>query len=98
MEYKTDILFEDMRISQANLNKSQNIKKIEFISKITRINLSQKYSKAINFILFEIIFLFLPNKITAKNLIEITVNNIGCNQIFGDEYTGSLPSKIIYNI
>ena len=53
--------------------------------------------KNINFVLFEIIFLLLLNKIGAIYLIEINVNKIGYNQIFSDEYTGTMPDRIIFN-
>ena len=97
MEDKTDISSENIIISQAKYNKRENIKKIGFIPKISKFNKSQTYSKMINIILFEVIFLLLPYLITANNLIEIRVNKIGYNQIFSDEYEGDFPSKILIN-
>ena len=96
MENKTDIISQN-KINRANPDKFENIKIIKFIQKSTKINLSQKYSKIFNYILFEIIFLLLPNKIRTINLIEIKVNKIGYNQIFGDEYTDLIPDRIIFN-
>ena len=49
MEYKTDIIFKDKIINKSNSNKNETIKKNRLISKITKTNLSQKYSKTINF-------------------------------------------------
>ena len=97
MEYKTDIISKDKIINKSNSNKNETIKKNRLISKITKINLSQKYSKTINFFLFEIIFLLLPNIIISEFSIEIKVNKVGYNQIFSDEYKGPLPKRIIYN-
>ena len=45
MEYKTDIIFKDKIINKSNSNKNETIKKNRLISKITKTNLSQKYSK-----------------------------------------------------
>ena len=97
MEYKTDIIFKDNIINKSNSNKNETIKKNRLISKITKINLSQKYSKTINFFLFEMVFLLLPNIIISEFSIEIKVNKVGYNQIFSDEYKGPLPKRIIYN-
>ena len=97
MENKTDIISQNKNINRANPDKFKNIKIIKFIPKSAKINLSQKYSKIFNFILFEIIFLLLPKKIGSINLIEIKVNKIGYNQIFGDEYTDLIPDRIIFN-
>ena len=90
MEDKTDFIFEDKKFNRANSNYHENIKKNIFISNITN-------SKIFNFILFEIIFLLLPNKIRTLKSIEIKVNKIGYNQIFGDEYTAPIPDRIIFN-
>ena len=98
MEDKTDIISENISISQANSNKQENFKKIDFIPKVSKFNKSQTYSKMINIILFEVIFLLLPYLITATNLIEIRINKIGYNQIFSNEYKGEFPSKILINI
>ena len=61
MENETDIISQN-KINRANPDKFENIKIIKFIPKSAKINLSQKYSKIFNFILFEIIFLLLPKK------------------------------------
>ena len=89
---------EDKSIYQTNSDKLEQSKNSKFILKHrNNINLIQRYSKIISFILFEIIFLFLPKIITTINYMEIKVNQLGYNQIFSDVYTGPIPSKVLFD-
>ena len=97
MRNKIDTVLEDKIINQANPDKVENIKKIGFVQKINKNNFKQKYSKAINFIFFEIIFSLLYKRITSFCSIKININKEGNNQIFSDEYIGPLPSNIYVN-
>ena len=89
---------EDKYIYPPNSDKLEQSKNTKFIRKHQNdINLIQRYSRVINIILFEIIFLFLPKRITTINYMEIKVNQLGYNQIFSDIYTGPMPSKVLYD-
>ena len=97
MENKKDIISEDKIINLANQYQVKNITKNGFIQKVFKKNIFQKYSKMINFILLEIIFLLLPKIIISEYSMDIKVNKIGYNQIFSDEYIGQFPSNILVN-
>ena len=93
----------DFIINQENLiqltsdNKTDNFQKQKLISKLKKINTIQHHSKIINFILFEIILFLFPKQIKSASYIEIKVNKVGDNQIFSDDFSGALPSKILIN-
>ena len=84
-----------------SINNNKNMNQTSHNKKENRkISISQKYSKLINFILFEIISISLPKTIFSQNYINYTiikVNKIGYNQIISDYYTGDLPSKVLIN-
>ena len=83
------------KINQIYLITKRNLKIKELIQK-TKYN--QRYSKIINFILFEITLITLPKTNRAfEPWIEIKVNKRGNNQILSDKYIGNLPSEIYIN-
>ena len=81
-----------------SINNNKNMNQTSHNKKENRkISLSQKYSKLINFILFEIISISLPKTIFSQNYMIIKVNKIGYNQIISDYYNGESPSKVLIN-
>ena len=85
------------KMNQLCQNDKGKYKEIVYNSKNRKIKLSQKYSKVINFILCEIIWILIPKTINAKNYMEITVSQKGYNQIISDKYMDDLPSKVLVN-
>ena len=96
MVNKIDLKQENL-IQLTSDNKTDNYKKQKLISKLKKINTIQHQSKIINFILFEIILFLFPKQIKSASYIEIKVNKVGDNQIFSDDFSGALPSKILIN-
>ena len=98
MKRKKENILNNKNINRSNVVKSENFKKNK-ISIIKKIKFNQKYFFIINFILLENIFILLPKRICyRKYYIEIKVNKEGSNQILSNEYRGTLPSKIYFNI
>ena len=70
-------IINDNNMNHKNWNQKDNTTKFELNHKIKKKVLYQKYSEAINFILFEIIWILLPKTIFSINFMEIKVNQIG---------------------
>ena len=98
MEVNIGSIINDNNLNRKNnKNQKENNTTFEFKNKIKKKSLYLRYSKVINFILFEIISILLPKSIFSINFIEIKVNQIGYNQILSDNYNGTLPFKICVN-
>ena len=97
MEDNINFIINDTNMKQARHNKKEKSEEIKFVQKIKNISLMRKYSKVINFILFEIISISLPKIIFSLNYIKIKVNKIGYNQIISDYYSDAPPSKVLIN-
>ena len=96
MEDNIDSIINDKNINQESQNKKENIKKLEFTSKIRKISLSGK-NYVFNFILFEIISISLLKTIFSQNSMYIKFNKKGYNQIFSDYYNEFLVIIIMVN-
>ena len=98
MEVNIGSIINDNNLNRKNnKNQKENNTTFEFKNKIKKKSLYLRYSKVINFILFEIISILLPKSIFSINFIEIKVNQIGYNQIISDYYNDTLPSIVLIN-
>ena len=89
----------DININKLDEKKKDNSRQSELIQKFQKVKLNHIYSKIINIILFEIIFISLikGRHLSYEHYIEINVYKAGYNQIISDEYRGTLPSKVLIN-
>ena len=98
MEDIKEINFIDIDKNQVKHKIKENFKNKDLIQLFPNLILNQGYSKIINFILFEIIFISLFKKsFSYQHYTDIKVNKIGYNQILSDEYNSNLPLNILVN-